>query len=133
MKIVNLKYIFLFCFLGSMCSCKKERITKGHEEFVGFWKHYTDSEKFSAVEIESSGGGTIYDTYDDNPSDDAEAGNWFIKGDGLIFGHFYNTKIDFKIDIYPTEAESAFIIDYDTVSIGDRYMKLDGDIYISKY
>ena len=123
--------IYLLILISAF-SCKKERIKKNHKEFIGFWIHHLNATDKTALEIEPSGGGTVFYTWDHNLSDDDESGNWFIKDENLIFCHFYCNKPYFKIDQYPIKADSAFIVDYDTILKGNRFIILDG-IYYQDY
>ena len=114
--------LFTIIFFG----CKKEKVADVHPEMVGYWTHFTSEISSKSLDIPNKGVGSIYYYHKGNPTEDNTA-PWFIKKDKLLFGRV--SPEEFTINTYPTTAVGAFISGYDTVSIGEKYMMLSGEVY----
>gem|GEM_PF-3794020 len=112
-----------------LLSCKK-KVAKNHSEFVGHWVHRISLEQTKTLSIGPSSSGYI-DLTTNGTSNREDSKNWYIKNDKLILGGVFTQQESFGIDIYPTTAASQMTLDYDTVKVGQKYMKLSNSVYIN--
>ena len=127
-------------FFLSICliiSCKKENAVAIHPQMAGYWKHYTNATKDQSLQIDNDGTGCIYYHESGEFYLDSQTRKWLTKDNILTFGWLGQSgkkTIDekFIIDSLPQTATFNFMNNYDTVLIGDRYMWLDGRVYVDK-
>ncbi len=121
-------FIILILCISLLLSCKK-KVAKNHSEFVGTWKHRISIEQIKTLSIGPSSSGYT-DLTTNGVSNREDSKNWYIKNDQLIFGGALVKSETFSIDTYPTTANYQMTLDYDTVKIGQKYMKLNNTVYI---
>src|SRR5688572_2797953 len=119
MKLIS--FIFI---IGLIICCQQKPAIKIDPEFVGNWTHLTSTDDFKRLEIDEEGKGYIvvaggYTT----------RRKWIIKNDVLGFGWYAIDFEQFKIDSFPQTATYSFSNNLDSVSTGDRYIWLDGNLY----
>ena len=114
--------VFIFT-ISLLVSCKK-KVTKSHNEFVGYWENGSNG-----IYINSSSFGYTYEIKDNKISNHPESKNWYIKNDKLLWG---TLGARYFIDKYPTTSETQLDLISDTIKVGQRYMKLDGSFYLEK-
>jgi len=124
-----MKNYLLFLCLITLFSCKKEPITEIYPEFIGTWVHYETLEKFKYLTIKSDSKGDIFYSNGWKVYGGTQTRKWLIKKDNLHFGWTSTGSEKFAITTYPTIAIDSFIVGFDTINAGQKYLELDGDIY----
>ena len=130
-----MKYtLILFIFLSSSLffSCKKERLTKEHPEFIGNWEEQTTNSTYHKLHIEGESKGilSIY-TVGNSDSEDHQLRKWRIKGDHLYYG--IETDLG-EISHYPSPAANDIPLGFnnDTIKAGTIYLVLKNSYYLLK-
>ncbi len=127
--MINKRRIALFFLvLLVILSCKKKPIVEINKDFEGSWRHYYGKNSYADFYIGANSRGDI-ESYEEGMTARSMKFKWLIKKDKLYHG-WLATKDHYKIDKYPTVAETLIIDNYDTIPIGRIYMILDGDYYI---
>ena len=116
-----------------MFSCEKEPVIEIYPEFIGTWIHYETIEKFKYLTIKSDSKGDIYYSNGWKIYGGTQTRKWLIKKDNLHFGWISTDIEKFAITTYPTIAIDSFIVGADTINTGQKYLGLDGDIYVDGF
>ena len=126
---MKLLYPITSILLLFFSSCKKEKVIDGYPDFQGTWFHYETYEsgvRHKELRIQSDSKGDIWYSNGWKVYGGTQTRKWVIKNDYLYFGWVATGNEKFKIDQYPTVADSAFIQGLDTVMQGSKYIILDG-------
>lgn len=124
-----MKYFFYILLITLSISCKK-KVNKEHKEFIGYWECKKGTEGFG-IFIGASSNGYKYDIKNNKIENIPDSKNWFIKNNKLIWRAIFGES--YTIDTYPTRAEiDLYSYSGDTVKAGQRYMKLNGNLYIER-
>ncbi len=116
-----------------LCSCQKEPIVDSNIHFEGFWKYQRDTVSWLTIKIEANSKGDIFYVGDGWPGTFGTlTKTWYAKGDQLLFGKNASDDEIFQIDTPPTIATNEIETTFDTIIIGQKYMYLDGNLYIDQ-
>ena len=97
----------------------------------GNWKHWNSENEWEQFIITEHGGGKVRIVKDGKDTGGDVRRTWYIKDDYLMWAWSSTIKTNwYKIDQYPTTAESFSIDGLDTLKIGSVYIKLNGKTYI---
>lgn len=128
-----MKIIYLLIIPTLICSCKKEPVVEIFPEFVGTWTHKESIDKYKSLTILSNSQGEIWYSVGWNVYGDTQTRKWVIKNDYLYFGWVATSFEKFLIDKYPDTSTVYFIDGVDTIEPGNKYMILDGDVFVNKH
>ena len=124
-----MKYLFYFFIFLLLHSCNKNEVLLTHPEFEGNWHHYTDVKDYHYLTIKSNSRGYKMFYKNNDFESDTQERIWRIKNETLIFSRM-KSKIDsYSINTYPTISTTNFVDGFDTIVIGQKYMKLNNKIY----
>lgn len=113
-------------------SCNKKPVINLDSNFEGKWFHYETAEKFKYLTIHNNSKGDIYTSEGwENGLYYTQTRKWFIRNQTLEFGHGSPSWEKFEIDSFPVIAIDTATIGENRIEIGDKYMWLDGRIYVS--
>jgi hypothetical protein len=122
--------IFIILFSLQIFSCKKERITKDHVEFIGDWSEETNNTTYHKLHIQNQSKG-VYSIYNvgNSDSEDHQFRKWRIKDNHL----YYGIQSDLgEISQYPITASTNIPLGFgnDTIKVGTVYMVLNHNYYV---
>jgi len=126
--------VLSFLFLVFLIGCNKETATEVNPLFSGTWHHYKSFEVYKYLVINPDGNGYIFtsDGYNDNaPLNSSKTHTWFAQGNSLALGRFPADWETFAIDSFPKVVTSNFSVDYTYAYIDNKYMWLDGFLFVS--
>ena len=124
--------MFVLLFAVTIFSCKKEKITKDHSEFVGHWYEQTSNTTYNKLHIESDSKGILsINTVGNSDSEDHQFRKWRIKDNHLYYG--VGTDLG-EISHYPSAAANDIPLGFnnDTIKTGSIYMVLNNSYYLMK-
>jgi len=125
-----MKYVVISILLITLCISCKKKVTKEHNEFVGYWNCRSGSGGYG-IYIGSNGNGYKYELKNYEIYNIPDSKNWYIRRDKLIWRAIIGES--YTIDTYPTTAATdLYSYSGDTVKAGQRYMKLNGNLYIER-
>lgn len=114
-------------------SCKKEAAVDANIIIEGRWKYQRDSDSWMTLTIYEDSKGDIYYNGDGWPGEFATLSKtWYIKENELLFGKNPNKDGLFSIDTSPTVATNPIYTTFDTIIVGQKYMYLNGNLYIDQ-
>jgi hypothetical protein len=126
------RLIFVLLFSSAIFSCKKERVTKEHPEFIGHWFEHTTESTYNKLYIESKSKGILsIITIGNSDSEDHQFRKWRIKDDHLYYG--IETDLG-EISQYPITAVTDIPLGFanDTIKAGKTYMILNHNYYVKE-
>ena len=128
----NTAAFILFFGVFLFLSCQKRKVSNGHPELIGTWKHNKSATELFKIIIEKSSWG--HQEWYMNGAFDHKTSNrkWYVKDDRLEFAYISSGADIFSIDQYPQVASSRFVHEFDTIQAGRLYMKLGGHYYVSE-
>jgi hypothetical protein len=124
--------LFGIFFILIFVSCGKEKLVDVAPSLIGTWTHYSGMDAWETLYIEESGDGTIKWYTNGKLFKDAKTKTWYVKDNTLYFGKATFSLTPYDIDEYPQMASSTEIINFDTLQMGFRYMKLDGLTFVEQ-
>lgn len=121
--------ISLFVVVLFLVSCKKKPAIEIDKKFEGSWKHYIGENSYEILNIQSNSKGDI-ERFQDGMTSGTLKLKWLIKNNKLYLGWLSGKNYKYEIIGYPTNADATIIHNFDTISIGRKYMILDGNYYV---
>lgn len=123
--------IFLFPVLV-IFSCGKEDVSTGAPSLIGTWIHYSASDAWEIIYINSEGNGKVEWFTNNKLHKDTKEKTWYIKDNRLTLGKSTFSLAPYDVETYPTQSSNTVIEGFDTLMSGKKYIIMDGRYYKEK-
>ena len=113
-------------------SCKKEKVIDAAPSLVGNWKHYSDEGNYHIIEIYDNSEGKMQWYVDNELEKFTKVRTWYMDDNTIYFGKIALNGELYEVIDFPAVSGSEVIENFDTLKVGNRFMKLDQSYYVEQ-
>ncbi|MFT4601619.1 MAG: hypothetical protein ACI857_001802 [Arenicella sp.] len=122
--------VLIFSIILISFGCSKEKLIDVSPSLVGDWKHYSADDQWEIVFINSDGTGKVEYFRNSKLFEETKVKDWFTADNRLYLGKVTFSLQPYTVSEFPTLSPSLQIIEFDTLSMGVRYMQLNQLNYV---